>query len=380
MISYVLPTRNRPERLRETLRALESLGDHAEKGGAEVIVVDNDSDERPILPRQLRCGLPLHYIRLKENLGAAARNVGVRASDPASSWIVMLDDDSYPDDTEYLSILSELPADVGAVSADIFLPGKNALGVAPREMGGLPEVFIGCGVAIRRDLFLSLGGYDHSFNYYVEEYDLAAKLMLAGSRVLFSHEFTVQHEKDTANRDFSLILSRLVRNNGWIAQRYAPLDQRDTEIREIMTRYRAIGNNEAALDGYAAGLAELRRSLRSQVRSPMDPPHWDRFTGLAAARAHLAAAHARSPFSTATIVDAGKNSWAVVEALRELGVRLIDDGEESEAHVIGTLSPGPMLDALSRRNRLRRPQGPRLLAPWLPVSLAKPAPAAVSAA
>ncbi|MFZ4573941.1 MAG: glycosyltransferase family 2 protein [Phycisphaerales bacterium] len=379
MISYVLPTRNRPERLRDTLRALDALGPHQECGGAEVIVVDNDSDERPILPRQLRSGLPLHYIRLKENLGAAARNVGVSASDPASSWIVMLDDDSYPDDTAFFGLLADLPADVGAVSADIFLPGKNALGHAPREMGGLPEVFIGCGVAIRRDLFLSLGGYDHAFNYYVEEYDLAARMMMAGARVVFAHEFTVQHEKDTANRDFNLILSRLVRNNGWIAQRYAPDNRREIELREILTRYREIGEKEDALAGYGQGLRQLRASIRAQRRSPMPAEIWDRFTGLAATRDHLAAAHARAPFRSATIVDAGKNAWAVAKALRELGVRLVDYGEDVDAHVIGTLSPGPMLDALTRRTRLLRTHSTRLLAPWLPASLTKAAKAVEAA-
>lgn len=380
MISYVLPTRNRPDRLRDTLRALDSLGPHHNCGGAEIIVVDNDSDERPILPRQTRCGLPLTYIRLRENIGAAARNVGAKASDTASSWIVMLDDDSYPDDASFFEKLGALPADVGAVSADIFLPGKTALGNAPREMGGLPEVFIGCGVAIRRDLFLALGGYDITFNYYVEEYDLAARVLLAGSRVLFAHEFTVQHEKDTSNRDFNLILSRLVRNNGWIAQRYAPEPRRLPELREIRSRYRAIGEHEHALAGFSRGLAELRRTLAAQTRTPMPEHLWARFTGLGAAREHLGAAHARAPFATATIIEAGKSAWAVAEALRELGVRLIDDGEEAEAHVIGTLSPGPLLDAVARRLRLRRPHGPRLLSPWMPPCLTAPAPAIVSAA
>jgi len=36
MISYVLPTRDRPERLKATLHALAALGDHREAGGAEV--------------------------------------------------------------------------------------------------------------------------------------------------------------------------------------------------------------------------------------------------------------------------------------------------------------------------------------------------------
>ena len=89
MISYIIPTRNRPQRLLETLRAINSLGVHDNCGGAEVIIVDNDSCERPILPRETKCGLPISYIRLKDNLGAAARSrsrsAGTSAAKSAAS-------------------------------------------------------------------------------------------------------------------------------------------------------------------------------------------------------------------------------------------------------------------------------------------------------
>lgn len=380
MISYIIPTRNRPQRLLETLRAINSLGDHSDCGGAEVIIVDNDSCERPILPRENKSGVPIRYIRLNENLGAAARNIGAEASDTASEWLVMLDDDSYPDDSEFFADFSRIPSDVGAVSADIFLPGKTSLGEAPREAGGLPEVFIGCGAAIRRGVFLDLGGYDRAFNYYVEEYDLAARLIHAGHRIAFSHEFTVQHDKDQSNRDFNVILSRLVRNNGWVAGRYAPEELAADELRRVLSRYAGIAKIEGAEAGYAEGLEQLQATLGAQPRIPLNTEQWDRFTGLAHVRTHLADAHAAHRFSSATIVDAGKNSWAVAQALRELGVRLIDDGEEAEAHVIGTLSPGPMLDSLIRRTKLRRPLGPRLLAPWVPTPLFPGAKTAIAAA
>jgi len=380
MISYIIPTRNRPQRLLETIRAINSLGSHDQCGGAEVIIVDNDSCERPILPRETKCGLSISYIRLKENLGAAARNIGAQASDQASDWLVMLDDDSYPDDADFFAQLQNVPSDMAAVSADIFLPGKSPMGHAPREMGGLPEVFIGCGVAIRRGVFVELGGYDHAFNYYVEEYDLAARMMLAGYRIGFSHEFSVQHDKDLANRDFNLIVSRLVRNNGWIAGRYAPDDSAGAELREVISRYAGIARIEGAEEGYAHGLTELHPTLASQPRRPLDASQWDRFTGLTHVRKHLSEVHARQRFQSATIVDAGKNAWAVAQVLRELGVRLIDDGEEAEAHVIGTLSPGPMMDSLIKRTRLRRPQGPRLLAPWTPAPLFPGAKTAIAAA
>jgi GT2 family glycosyltransferase len=369
MISFVLPTRDRPTRLRQTLLALGRLGrvDGREFQG-EVIVVDNASRDTPVLPRTLDNGLTVTLLKRPTNEGAAARNVGVQAADARREWVVLLDDDSYPLDCGFLDVLEAQPTDVAAVSADIVLPGKvdeEGRLWTPREQGGLPEVFIGCGVAIRRRVFLELGGYDPGFNYYVEEYDLAAKVLLAGYRVVFSREFRVVHAKDSGQRDMNTILARLVRNNGWVAQRYAPKEDRMAELREVRRRYRTIAAKEDAMRGYAAGLQELRTTLRSQPRRPMPAEIFDRFTGLAAARTAIRAVLDRSRFRTAAIVDAGKNAWVVERALREAGVALCPYGQDVDAIVIGTMSPGPMLDAVKRRTTARRGRGARVVAPWL---------------
>lgn len=359
MISFVLPTRNRPRRLLDTLAKLSRL----DLAGAEVIVVDNASDERAFLPRELECGTPIREIRLATNEGAAARNHGVAASSPRSEWIVMLDDDSYPLDRGFLHALAAMPPQVGAVSADITLTKK----IGPehvRESGGLPEVFIGCGVAIRRRAFIDAGGYDHAFQYYVEEYDLAAKLLMRGFEVRFEPTFRVRHAKDATNRNMDLILERLIRNNCWIAQRYAPEHDRLNEIRQTRHRYRAIAAKEHAMEGFARGLAEARRTIRHQNRTPMDDATWARFTGLAAAREAMKQAFTRQAFNTAMLVDEGKNAWAVRQALEELGVRVVGYGEPAQVEVIATMSPGPMLDAWTQRVAMQRAGGVRLLAPW----------------
>jgi len=359
MISFVLPTRNRPRRLLDTLAKLSRL----DLPQGEVIVVDNASDERAFLPRELESGAPVREIRLTNNEGAAARNHGVAASSPRSEWIVMLDDDSYPLDRGFVHALAAMPPHVGAVSADITLTKKVGRDHV-RESGGLPEVFIGCGVAIRRRAFIEAGGYDHAFQYYVEEYDLAAKLLMRGYEVRFEPTFRVRHAKDATNRNMDLILERLVRNNCWIAQRYAPESDRLDEIRETRRRYRAIAAKENAMSGFARGLADARRTIRRQRRTPMDEATWARFTGLAAARQAMQQAISRRAFTTATMVDEGKNAWAVRQALEELGVRIVGYGEPAQVEVIATMSPGPMLDAWTQRVAMHRAAGMRLLAPW----------------
>ena len=346
-ISYIFPTRNRADRVRQTLDALGALPRHR----AELVIADNASDEPVRAPAALANGVPVTVLRMERNEGAAARNAAAGASDPASEWLVMLDDDSHPTDLGLLEALASQRPEVVAVSADIRLPRMER-----RESGGLPEVFIGCGVAIRRDAFLYTGGYDPSFGYYAEEYDLAARFLLAGGRVAFDPRFRVDHHKVEAGRDMDLILGRLVRNNGWVIQRYAPDADRRGLQRENRRRYRAIAGKEKAIRGYGKGLVELRRTVLRQVRSPMPREVFDRFTGLSAARAGIAAAMRDAPFDRAASVCEGKNAWAVRRALAEAGVR---EDVDAPVVVVGTMSSGPMLDAWGKA------PGRRVVLPWV---------------
>lgn len=360
--SYIIPTHNRNMQLAETLRALGALEPH----DAEVFVADNASDTPLCLPQRLTNGIGVTALALAENRGAAARNDAARAA--SGEWLVMLDDDSHPINAGFVRTLADQPADVAAVMADIHLPAQGA-----REAGGLPEVFIGCGVAIRRGAFLDAGGYDPGFDYYAEEYDLAARFIANGMRVAFEPSFRVDHHKVSTGRDMGRILGRLVRNNGWVIQRYAPGDERGAVLDETVQRYRRIAEKEGAVEGYRHGLSELVRTAGAQERRPLSREHWDRFTGLAAAREAVAVALHERPFRTAAIVERGKNVGVVERALVEAGVRVVPHSRQEtamapgehvsmapdiEAWVVGTMSPGPMLDTGERLH------GRRVVLPW----------------
>lgn len=372
MISYILPTRDRPERLALTLGALGNLKGHpvsSPQDPGEVLIVDNASKFPATAPEKLANGLRVRVLHRQTNEGAASRNIAVQNADPRSEWVVMLDDDSYPCDTGFIRRLGKAPADVAAVSADIYLPGMSR-----RESGGLPEVFIGCGVAIRRQVFLDLNGYDPAFNYYAEEYDLAARMILAGYRIAFDPWFRVEHHKVATNRDMNTILARLVRNNGWVMQRYAPADMRRAQIREQRTRYRQISQKENARRGFTEGLLELRKTIRAQKRTPMTRQLFDRFTGLSYAREALQSAYTQKPFRTVELIDEGKNGWVIRKALAELNVTILDSALSTkhpapDALVVGSMSPGPMLDSFERRTLLNPAGSPqRILAPWLAIT------------
>ena len=172
-------------------------------------------------------------------------------------------------------------------------------------------------------------------------------MLLAGYRIVFDSAFRVLHRKVTAGRDMNTILARLVRNNGWVMQRYAPVEVRGVQLRAICRRYRGIAEKENARRGFRAGLHELRATIRSQPRRPMSGEVWRRFTGLAAARDGLAWNLSLRGVRTAALIEEGKNASEIRSALRELGIAEVS-AERAEAIVIGTLSPGPMLDAAAK--------------------------------
>jgi GT2 family glycosyltransferase len=342
MISLVLPTHNRPTTLQRTLTMLGAIPLGSAAAAIEVIIVDNASDPPIHAPQRLPNHLPVRVIQLSANIAAAARNIGVEQA--RNPWILMLDDDSYPLDAGFIDVLSDAEPDVAAIGAEILLADGM------HEAGGLPEVIIGCGALIRRSAFLRVGGYDPAFDYYAEEYDLCAKLLNAGWRVQHDQRFRVCHEKIATHRDMNRILHRLVRNNAWVMQRYAPDQQvAHAQINALLQRYGAIAVKEEAAEGFALGVAELLHTLAAQPRRPMAADRFDRFTGRAHVRSSLDELFSLHPrVARVAIVESGKNVELVRQAIMECGVEVVADSATADALVIGTLSPGPMLDGFAR--------------------------------
>lgn len=348
LLSFVIPTRDRHDELLETLGLLGEVPVRTLGGGApRVIIVDNGSDPpaSEVVPAACANGLRVEVIRLDENIGAAARNIGAQAT--ASEWVVMLDDDSAPVAGDLAGTLGALPDAVAAYGAEIVLPGGG------REAGGLPEVVVGCGCAFRRSRFLGVGGYDPTFDYYAEEYDLCAKLIGAGHAVRHGRGVRIEHRKVTAGRDFGRILHRLVRNNAWVATRYAPDAARGVAIREVYRRYGAIANTECVPDAFVRGRADAEATLSAQARTPLNDADWRRFTGAAAVDRCLIRELGARGVDRVALVARGKGAEVIRSVLDERGVSVDAD---AGVRVIATLSPGPMLDAAER--------DPEALLPW----------------
>lgn len=331
MLSFIIPTHNRPDDLATTLARLDRSP--AVRAEDEIIIIDNASTPAATAPARLTRGTPITLIRRDTNDGAAARNIGAKAA--RGEWLIMLDDDSSPT-TPLAEVLARAPEQTVAIGGDIRLPSGG------REAGGLPEVIIGCGCAIRRAAFLDVGGYDPTFDYYVEEYDLCARFIHKGWTVTHTGEIAFEHRKAPHNRDFSRILSRLVRNNAWTIARYAPDGERDAELARMFDRYGCIATKEGVSHAFRIARDDAEVSLSRQPRRPLSVEGWARFTGVAALRRQGIATLVRAGVARVRLARPGKGADVVESELRRVGIE--PDPDSSEA-IIATLSPGPMLDA-----------------------------------
>jgi len=253
-VTVVVATRNRPDRLAET------VAHHR----AALIVVDNASEA----PVRLAGA---DVVRLDTNRGAAARNIGVeRARTP---YVAFADDDSYwaPGSLARAAALLRAHPRTALVAAEVRVgqagrldPVSAAMAAAP--LGAPPGAagpsvlgFLACAVVVRRDAFLAVGGFHPRLFLYGEEALLAMDLAVAGWRLSYVSSLLVRHFPEPAGRD--------VRARG-------RLESRNRVLTALLRRPPAVVARTAgaALGADPAALADVLRhvpwALRHRRRVP----------------------------------------------------------------------------------------------------------------
>ena len=192
-----------------------------------VVVVDNastDGSERPAAERS-----EVTLIRNERNRGyAPAGNQGAAAAEGA--WIVFVNPDAHVRAGDVRALVDDLPSDVAAVAP----VQVDRTGAARHETGGyaptlarylvwalVPARFHGrwgpwlsrvpshddvaldwvssALLAVRRDAFASVGGFDERFFLYHEDVDFGRRLRERGWRVLCRPSIRLFHEVATGN-------------------------------------------------------------------------------------------------------------------------------------------------------------------------------------
>jgi N-acetylglucosaminyl-diphospho-decaprenol L-rhamnosyltransferase len=194
-VTIVVATRDRPGRLAST------LPHHR----APVIVVDNGSRDPVRAPGA-------DVIRLDDNLGAAARNLGVERA--RTRYVAFADDDSYWEPGALKSAVALLQAHprTALLAAQVFVgPDRRLdpvsaamaaapLGTPPGAAGPSILGFLACAVVVRRDAFLAAGGFRPQLFMYGEEALLAMDLTAAGWRLSYAPSLVARHFPGPARR------------------------------------------------------------------------------------------------------------------------------------------------------------------------------------
>lgn len=238
-LSVVLITRNRADEASQAVARLVALPERP-----DVVVVDNGS--RDGTPERVARDCPsVRVIAEPENRGAAGRNVGARAA--SGRYVAFCDDDSWwtPGALARAAAIFDAHPSVALIAAKVLLGEHRLPDPACEEMAASPLPtppqlpgrrvlgFIACGAVVRRDAFLSVGGFEPRSGVGGEERLLAVALAERGWDLLYVDDLVVHHHPSPV-RDRARRRAVQVRNDLWFHWMRRPLRPALAEARRAL--------------------------------------------------------------------------------------------------------------------------------------------------
>lgn len=217
--AVVIATYNRGSVLEGTLQALYDLPYRP-----RIVVADNastDDTERVCK----RFGSRVMLLKLRRNIGAAARTIAVREA--GTPYIAFCDDDCVwlPDAIpKAVQRFKEHP-DVAVLNGRVLVGDGDKTdrtceamraGARARGCTGVPILFFMAGASIARaDAFLQAGGYHERYFIGAEESLLSLDLAAQGWRLWYCDDLVIRHRPSHINRDPKTRRRLVLRNRLW---------------------------------------------------------------------------------------------------------------------------------------------------------------------
>jgi GT2 family glycosyltransferase len=191
-LSVVIPTRSRVASLAALLERLTPGGQGLHDGAFEVIVMDDSGNGEA--SGRLHHKFPhVRFANGPRRGPAANRNAGARLA--SGEWLVFVDDDCVPCNGWLRSLVdaSEAKA-LDVIEGKIVVPDKRA-SLLRRDVENLNGgCFWSANLAVRREYFERLGGFDEDFpEAGGEDMELAHRFRSTGARTIFCAAAVVYH-------------------------------------------------------------------------------------------------------------------------------------------------------------------------------------------
>lgn len=283
--SVVIPNYNGQRHLPDLLAALarQTFTDF------EVIFADDGSSDDSVASVE-RLYPQARILTNRRNVGFVA-NANVACDAALGRVIVLLNNDTEPA-PDWLAELAQAICrnpDAAIVASKLLLFDKrdhlhtagDLLGVdgIPRNRGvweedrgqydSQTEIFSGCGgaMAVRREVWEALGGFDENFWMYLEDVDLAFRAQLAGWKAVFAPSAKVYHKLSSSGGD-DLSSYYVGRNTLWLIAKNMPTGLLLRHLPQIVTAQ--IGIAIDALRNWQGTAARAR--LRGQLAGLLGLP------------------------------------------------------------------------------------------------------------
>lgn len=200
--SILIVSKNRKADLLKTLIILESF---IHKADVEVLVfLDGCTDESAFLIDQFNW---VKWFSSEKSIGASGARHGLYQK-AKGQFFIGLDDDAHPLYSDFVSrinsIFKQYP-NVGIIAFqeikgiyDSDSQALNTVSLSNEEY--LTNEFIGCGFAIRKDVYEVINGFPVWIDIYGEESCVAIEVIAKGYDILYSNKIKVNHRVNLTER------------------------------------------------------------------------------------------------------------------------------------------------------------------------------------
>ena len=200
-VSIIVPTYNAEKTIKDCIESILSIN---YKNYEAIFVDDGSTDNTVSIIEEFACkSKNIKLVKQKHKGPASARNLGVKMSN--GKIIFFTDSDCIVPKNWIREFLKYFFSDenIGAVGGslkpaststiyEIFDQKRREIlyGAEKKFVNALPT----CNLAVRRDVFNRIGGFDESFKHAsAEDYDLCIRIRMLGYRILYDPNVFVLH-------------------------------------------------------------------------------------------------------------------------------------------------------------------------------------------